>query len=237
MAHAPTVAASLPTLDTVSLTHAPADTIVADSGVRLDPLGRLVFPIILASSCEGEDCETSFRGLACGDALLRASPSLNAPAVARILRGDTVNVRRTDLHVRRPGIVVLKRDHVVDSDVPSDGVGERIPRRDTLRFAAGDTVYLLQYASLGSWKWWHRGHTSFGDEFWAGPATGGLGGKTESGDSSIAVARSQPIIEGWWLIVRRNGDVGWWHRDSLETVRSIFQMEHWENYCPLSFQR
>lgn len=209
----------------------PVDTVVADTGARTDSLGRLQFPIILGSSCEGEDCETSFKGLACDNAVLRASPSATAPVSARILRGDTLNVRRTDLHVLHPGIVVMKREHVVDSDADSE-TGESIPRTDTLRLAPGDTVFLLQYGALGSWEWWYRGRTSFGNEFWAGPPDGHLGGAIDLKDTSIAVARSQPKIQGWWLIQRRNGDVGWWATDSARTVRSIFKMNHWEDWCP-----
>ena len=43
-----------------------------------------------------------------------------------------------------------------------------MPRRDTLHFFAGDTVYILTYLELGSWGWGYRGRAGSGDEFWSG---------------------------------------------------------------------
>ena len=213
-----------------SVARVPVDTFVADTGVRTDPKGHLVFPIVLANACEGEDCETKFTALACGDAVLRSAPSKTAPIVARIARGDTVEVRRTDLHVMRPGIVILKRAYVLDADASDDPDQSRIPRADTLRFAAGDTLYLLRYLELGSWLWWH-GRQSSGSEFWSGPPGEGYGGATHKRESSLAVARSQPKIDAWWSIERQGGVTGWWLRDSLASIRSIPAMKHWGEQC------
>ncbi|HEY2853415.1 MAG TPA: hypothetical protein VGJ18_11245 [Gemmatimonadaceae bacterium] len=204
-------------------------SVVADTGSRSASRGRLAFPMILDSTCEGEDCETTFAALACDDVVLQAAPSTTAAIVARIKRGDTLNVRRTDLHVLRPGIVVLKRNYVLDSS--TDEEGSRSPRPDTLHFAAGDTVYLVQYLGLGSWEWWHRGRTSSGGEFWAGPVNAHRGGVARSKDSTIAVGRSHPVSQAWWLIQRRTGQVGWWAADSARAVRSIQGMKHWDDWC------
>jgi hypothetical protein len=205
------------------------DTVVPDTGVRTDAQGRLVFPIVFASACEGEDCETSFPALACDNAVLHGAPNGNAAIVARVTRGDSLVVKRTDVHVLHPGIVVLKQAYVLDADRAEDGEAPH-PRADTLRFAAGDTLYLLRYLALGEWVWW-RGRVSAGSEFWAGPVNGRLGGAMDSADSSRAVARSQPAIQDWWLIQRPGGAVGWWLRDSLPSIRSIPQMRHWEEHC------
>ncbi|HXQ77903.1 MAG TPA: hypothetical protein VN797_06840 [Gemmatimonadaceae bacterium] len=213
------------------VTHVPGDTFVADTGIRADSSGHLVLPIVLVNACEGEDCETQFTALACGDAVLRTEPSVKAPVVARVARGDTVEVRRTDLHIISPGIVILRRAYVLDSDASDDPDQSRIPRADTLRFAAGDTLYLLRYLELGSWLWW-RGRPSSGSEFWAGPAGEGYGGATHRTDSSLAIARSQPKIDVWWLIERQGATSAWWLRDSRGSIRSLPAMKHWGEHCP-----
>jgi hypothetical protein len=226
----PGAAETAAVLSSGNVTRVPADTFVADTGVRTDPKGHLVFPIVLANACEGEDCETRFTALACGNAVLRAAPSKTSPIVARVAKGDTVEVRRTDLHVMRPGIVILKRAYVLDTDASDDPDRPRIPRADTLHFAAGDTLYLLRYLELGSWLWW-RGRTSSGSEFWSGPPGEGYGGATHNDDSSLAVARSQPKIDAWWSIEQRGGVTGWWLSDSRASIRSLPAMRHWGEQC------
>jgi hypothetical protein len=225
------VAVTTLALAQASVTRVPVETFVADTGIRADSSGHLVFPIVLVNACEGEDCETQFTALACDDAVLRSASSVRAPRVARITRGDTVEVRRTDLHIIRPGIVVLKRAYVLDSEASDDPDQSRIPRTDTLRFAAGDTLYLLRYLELGSWLWWH-GRPSSGSEFWAGPAGEGYGGATHRSDSSLAIARSQPEVDVWWLIERQGATSAWWLRDSRGSIRSLPAMQHWGEHCP-----
>ena len=188
------------------------------------------FPIVIDSACEGEDCEAAFAALACGGASLHAAPFAGAAIVARIRRGESLDVRRTDLHILRPGIVVLKRDYVLASDADGE-TAARIPRSDTLRFTAGDTVYLLRYLEVGAWEWWYHGRRSTGMEFWAGPADAELGGVTQSGDSTIAVGRSHPKVQPWWLVHRHRGEVGWWGADSTRAIRSIAAMQHWDEWC------
>lgn len=207
-------------------------TTVRDTGVRLDPTGHLQLPFVSASACEGEDCETSFTGFACAARNLRAAAASSAPVVARIARGDTFSVRRTDVHVVRPGVVVVKRAFAIesDADVESDRLS---PRKDTLRFAAGDTVYLLHYGGLGWWYFFHRGKESDAGGFWGTPEAlrkGAMG--IVDGDSSSAVLRSHPVRETWWLAYRGALPLGWWLVDSTRTLRSVYQMQHWEDYCP-----
>lgn len=204
-------------------------TFPADTGLRLGADGRPVFPLIFARSCEGEDCETSFPAFACAPVDLRASPFPTAPVVARVARGDTVQVSRADLHVVQPGIVVVKARTVIDSEFPGDG--DPRPRPDTLRLAAGDTLWLIRYESLGEWDYWWRGRMSSGSEFWGVPPTGEAFGES-SADSSRAIARSQPVTESWWLLSSGARPLGWWRVDSLARLRSLRTMDYWGDYCP-----
>lgn len=204
-------------------------TLPADTGLRLGADGRPAFPLIFAATCEGEDCETSFPAFACAPVDVRASPSPTAPVVARVARGDTVQVSRADLHVVQPGVVVVKRKTVLDSDFPGDG--DRRPRPDTLRLAAGDTLWLIRYESLGEWDYWWRGRMTSGSGFWGVPATADALGESST-DSSRAIARSQPVTESWWLLSSGARPLGWWRADSLARLRSIRSMEYWGDYCP-----
>jgi hypothetical protein len=191
--------------------------------------GALRGPLVFPATCEGEDCDVEFPALACAAVELRATAADTARIVARVVRGDTVQVRTVDLHVDDPGRVVLRRDFALDW---VDGGEGRSPAADTLHFAAGDTVYLLHYESLGSWKWWHRGRVQSGNEFWAGPAHESLGGATQSEDSSVAIALSHPRRSSWWRVEPRTGNAGWWRADTLYSLLSINWMRHWDSGCP-----
>ena len=223
-------AAALPAPPETPLSH---DTVAlpADTGVRVGRDGRLAFPMIFPSSCEGEDCETAFDAFACAPVELRASAAANAPVVAHVAKGDSVKVARADLHLLQPGMVFVKQPIIVDTD-PDMETDESRPRTDTLRFAPGDTVYLLQYLELGWWRFWSRGKTSDVAEFWGGPAADRALGASSRADTSRAVARSQPVSERWWLLQSGSRPKGWWLVDSTASLRSVYEMNHWEEYCP-----
>lgn len=188
-----------------------------------------MMPMIFPRTCEGEDCQAEFSALACAAVELRSDAADTAPIVARVAKGDTVNVRTQDLHVLKPGRVVVRRDFTLDWADAGEG---RYPATDTRRFAAGDTVYLLHYNALGSWTWWYRGEVQSGNEFWAGPRDESLGGVTGSRDSSIAVALSHPRRESWWRVEPQSGAGGWWRADTLYSLLSIPWMQHWATGCP-----
>jgi hypothetical protein len=181
-------------------------------------------PMVFPRTCEGEDCGVEFPALACAAVEFRSAAADTAPVVAHVAKGDTVNVRSIDLHVTEPGLVVLRRDFALDWADAGEG---RFPAAATLRYAAGDTVYLLHYNELGSWTWWYRGSVQSGNEFWAGPAHERLGGVTRSRDSSVAVARSHPWRETWWRVELPSGASGWWRADTLYSLLSIPWMQHW----------
>src|SRR5687768_14799210 len=132
---------------------------------------RPPMPMILAGACPGESCTYDFAVAVCEDLSLRAADSLDARDVLSLKKGDTATLVTGNYHLIDPGRVLLRRDYV-QSDIQlieetHDGK-TTMPRQDTLQFFAGDTVYVLTYLELGSWKWWYRGQPGSGDEFWSG---------------------------------------------------------------------
>ena len=201
-----------------------------DTGIRVGVDGRLLFPIVFEASCEGEGCQTSFEARACAAVELRARSDAASPVVARLAEGDSVPVRRTDLHIVQPGIVVVKKAIVRKSE-PSMDDDQPMPRSDTLRFAAGDTVYLLQYEQLGWWSYWWKGKSIDGAGFWGAVGDGDALGVRAS-DTSQAVARSQPVIERWWLLGDDTHSMGWWRADSAASLRPLASRVYEGLACP-----
>ncbi|HET7186791.1 MAG TPA: hypothetical protein VFI52_01490 [Gemmatimonadaceae bacterium] len=194
--------------------------------LRFDAAGHPLLPWIVRSACQGEDCTTQFEGLACSATVLHAEPVEASPVVATVAEGEMVQVVRRDLHVNRAGIIVVKRDHVLDHDYSDED--DLVPRTDTLHFARGDTVYALHYLALGRWVWAYHARIYDSNEFW-GAATHDMG--ANSSDSSVAIARSQPQREDWWLVATRAGVVGWWSNTAHWELHGTFQMQHWGDDC------
>ena len=141
-----------------------------------------------------------------------------------------MQVARRDLRVRQVGVVVIKDDHVLDSESVEVAEGDIMsPRSDTVRLVRGDTVFVIKYLALGRWTWAHRGRLHDSDEFWAAAPVPGLGGAGT--DSSVAVARSTPETEDWWYVQPRKGAPGWWRGDDRSELQSVSYMERWGDDC------
>lgn len=224
-----TVPASTPAAATVSPAAATAPP--TDSAYQTDSAGRIRFPLVIRNACEGEDCQTEYAAVACEEVELRAMASDSARIVGHVARGDTVSVTSSDLHVARPGVVVLKRDFVLTDD-DQDGL---TARRDTLHFARGDTVFVIRYYELGLWQWWHRGRVSNGSQFWVGPPGRGPGLVTSSRDTlkATAIAYSRPEREQWVRVTPRagGGEPGWWRYGSDGWLGDVLMMQHWDESC------
>src|SRR6185503_3453710 len=107
-------------------------------------------PAITEAACEGEECQAEFPAVACRTVMLVVSPAKFEGAIM-LQRGDTVDVR-SDLHLIKPGFVVLKRDHS-QPDEWNAGLGTMGAKEPPpLSFAAGDTLRLLNYIGEGFWK-------------------------------------------------------------------------------------
>jgi hypothetical protein len=143
---------------------------------------------------------------------------------------DTVHVTQTDLHLEAPGLVVFRQAHVLEKE---DHDGEPRPAVDTLRFVAGDTLYLLHHIELGQWQAEFRGaRHRITDGFWfADRALPGHAGSTAR-DSAIAIARSYPKTSAWWHVSLRDGSKGFWKFD-YEDWRQGLKPEgkYWEMDC------
>ncbi len=180
---------------------APTPTVAvvpANDTARHPPL-----PYIVRGSCEGEDCSYGYEAVACKFVDLMASDTTNKTVVGKVKNGDTVTVQTGNFHVVSPGIVVMKRDYAI-TDKMDEGTSYG-PRQDTLRFFAGDTVYVLDRGELGWWTWWYRGKRQSENEFWSGPA------QTAFGDEELpAVSFSRPRGQMWYQVRTKSGVEGWW---------------------------
>lgn len=216
---------------TVGVDSAPTIPVVPEppqDSLRFDAASHPILPWIVRNACEGEDCTTQFEGVACSATTLHAEPVETSPVVAAVNEGEMVQVVRRDLHVSRAGIVVTNRDLVLDHDYSDED--DIVPRTDTLRFARGDTVYTLHYLALGRWVWAYRGRVYDSNEFWGAATEHDMG--ANSRDSSVAIARSQPRREDWWLVATRAGIIGWWsNRTPHWELQGTFQMQHWGDDC------
>ena len=204
---------------------APAER--ADSAAPESPVVRvdLAKPVVTEDACQGESCVSSYQAVACRVVQLLTAPRSGAASAAILKSGDTIDVR-TDLHLKKPGIVVLKRAIEIP-DEWNTGLREAPP---PLRFAAGDTLLLLNYIGEGFWKASHKGRVTEVLEFWGGP------GQAETGpddDAQAAVAIGTAPEIDTWLRVSRSGEViGWWLTDDSDALIPIGEYaEKWSYRC------
>ena len=168
---------------------------------------RPKMPMVKAGSCPGEDCTYGYLVVACEDLSLLSIDSAGAkPLGIALHKGDTATLVTGNLHLLQPGIVLMKRDYAI-TDVVDESSDYKAPRPDTLRFFAGDTVYVLDYLELGAWNWWYRGKAGSGGEFWTGVLQRSYGPGDEK---RPAVAISKPRGEWWYqLQIDTNNEGGW----------------------------
>ncbi len=186
---------------------------------RLTAPHPLELPRRLVGACEGEDCQYGYAVVACADLALRSGDSAGAPVVGWIAKGDTATVVTGNLWVLAPGVVVLRRDYVLASDEGEEGP---IPRVDTLRFQAGDTVYVLEYGQLGEWEWWYKGRLSGGQEFWDGPSQRAFRAGAEAlPGHSLSVSHRE-----YWLQLRASGGTQGWWREIEHATALVQEGEH-----------
>ena len=172
-----------------------------------------------------------FEAVACRDVPLRTAPFDTAAFGDTIRRGDTVSVVQTDLHMESPGIIVFRKAYDLDWESGEDG---RYPASDTLRFAEGDTLFLLRYIGLGRWQGAFRGRKvmlSGGFWFAADSVEGSMIGSSTS-DSSVAVAQSYPVLSSWWHVEPKLGHRGFYkEREWRQGLKP--EGKYWESTrCP-----
>jgi hypothetical protein len=188
------------------------------------------FPRVVPNVCTGESCSTQFTAVACAEVRLSTAQSDAASLGPTVRLNDTVHVTQTDLHLEAPGVVVFRKAHVLEKE---DHDGEPRPAVDTLRFVAGDTLYLLYHIGLGQWQAVFRGTSRrISDGFWfADPALPGRAGSMAS-DSVIAIARSYPKTSTWWHVSTGDGLKGFWKFDHEAWQRGLKpEGKYWEFDC------
>lgn len=171
---------------------------------------RPPMPMVMAGACPGESCQYGFAVVVCEDLRLRVSDSLDAKDVLSLAKGDTATLVTGNLHVTQPGLVLLKRDYAqTDIELLEESYDGKttMPARDTLHFFAGDTIYILTYLELGSWRWWYRGKPGSGDEFWSGSLQRYSGRRGDPERPAVTI--SEPRGEWWYKLRSRSGAEGW----------------------------
>jgi hypothetical protein len=185
-----------------SETEASVEEIIADS-----------LPRVMEGACEGEGCEPEYRAVACRPLKLAKSPTDSA-GVAVLRQGDTVDVRM-DLHLEKPGVVVLKQDLTVPDAWNTEPGIEPPP----LRFKAGDTLLLINYIGEGFWKGMHDDRVMEVEEFWGGPGQAERSAK-DSAQAAIATGTA-PVINTWLRITRDDKELGWWLSDTTRAILPV----------------
>jgi hypothetical protein len=204
------------------------DTAAASVASARPELWPAVYPHVYEGACEGESCVATFDGLACRDVRLRTSPHDTSGTALMVRKGDTVGVRQ-DLHLMAPGIVLIRADFTRDSAPDeSDNQG---PATDTLRFKAGDTLFLLAYEQLGHWLGAWHGRVVRVTEFWRGLDDGSVGSGWPRRDSAIGVALSHPRTVRWWRVTLRSNRVGWWRYADSDSLLSMHMIQQWGDKC------
>jgi hypothetical protein len=198
--------------------------------LTLDAAFPVRYPVVEQTSCIGESCDTAFPAVACRSVQLRTAPADTASLGPVIALNDTVDVTQTDLHLEAPGVVQFLAAYVHNRD--SNGDGAPTPAKDTVRFSAGDTLYLVRYIGQGWWDAVLRNKQyRISDGYWySSDLPGQLG--TFSLDSSVAIARSYPRVATWWHVSIRDGRQGFWKFDQERWREGLKpHRKYWEFDC------
>lgn len=171
----------------------PAPAFPPQDMLRFDAEGRPRLPFIERDACEGEECTTRFRVVACRPTVLRAALSEAAPVAAAVAAHDTMRVWRFDHITRTAGIVVIARDTVLEEQT---GWDSPVASVDTLRLSRGDTLFLFPDRG-GTSRWTYHSKAVHTLRFWT--------------DQDV---RAKPEYEEWWYVQTRRGATGWWRGDS-----------------------
>lgn len=199
----------------------------ADSAIAFDSEGwtsnvgaldiaspQVPIPRVVKDFCPGEMCEYPHELVACRTLLLHATDSVGALVVGEANARDTITVETGNLHILEPGKVFFSRAYAVTQRFDEDGdpIGAR---RDTsARFAARDTLYLLEGEFPGIITWWYQGKLGRGFPFW--DETRPSGRAVESGSGAAQVSRGK---SNWWYrVATPDGTRGWWMKEGWEAV-------------------
>jgi hypothetical protein len=153
---------------------------------------RLSLPRIIKGYCESEDCFYPWHPRACRELTLYKADSAGAAIAGRIAAGDTFTVENSNLHILAPLKVVFSKAYAITESYDIDG--PHGPRPDTVRFAAGDTLYVFERELFRTW--WYHGMLGHGQPFW---------------NSTDEVSQGRTIM--WYQVTRADRSQAWWKRE------------------------
>jgi hypothetical protein len=166
-------------------------------GVRMNPgafdsvARRLKLPrVVPDADCSEDGCGFPWRRVACNELLLRATDSDDAPTVGKIAAGDTFTVKSSHLQITAPAKILFRKNYAITESYDVDGAHG--PRPDTVRFAAGDTLYVFEHDDQLT-RWWYRGMLGRGLPF---------------GDKGDELSPQQTVT--WYEVVRPEAASAWW---------------------------
>jgi hypothetical protein len=152
---------------------------------------RLALPrVVPDGDCAEDGCGFPWRRVACHELPLQAKDSDDATLVGKIAAGDTFTIQSSHLHIVAPAKVLFRKDYAITEAYDIDGAHR--PRPDTVRFAAGDTLYVFEHDEQFT-RWWYRGMLGSGLPFWG------------QGDEL-----SPQHTVTWYKVARPNVASAWW---------------------------
>jgi hypothetical protein len=190
----------LPTADTIPAAPVPQSQM--ESGVTyyngrrmnfgaFDSVARrLALPRIVPDGCAEDGCGFPWQRFACHELALRATDSDDAPLVGKIAAGDTFTIESSHLQIVAPAKVLFRKDYAITEAYGIDGAHG--PRPDTVRFAAGDTLYVFEHGEEFT-RWWYRGMLGRGLPFW---------------DEGDELSPQRTVT--WYEVTRPNAASAWW---------------------------
>ncbi|HEV7387583.1 MAG TPA: hypothetical protein VGN73_03120 [Gemmatimonadaceae bacterium] len=153
---------------------------------------RLHLPRIVKGYCGPDDCGYPWHPRACRELTLYKADSVSAGVLGTIAAGDMFTVENSNLHIVSPLKVALSEDYAITEKYDIDG--SHGPRPDTVKFAAGDTLYVFEQDQEFV-TWWYRGMLGHGQSFW-----------------HITDEASPARTEMWYEVTKRDGSKAWWKR-------------------------
>ena len=180
-------------------------TLPAQQPLQFEASGRPRLPYVVRNTCMIMECRTRFHVVACKPAGLRSAAADTASILTVVPASDTVRVWQVDLHVTAPGVVVMSKDHVLDTN---SGGGENPPsaREDTVRVRRGDTIFVLHDIASEERVWTHRAKLHRSEPFWPDHGTA-----SNEPPRNASAPNPDPVVEEWWWVQPRRGAAGWWH--------------------------
>jgi hypothetical protein len=191
----------LPTSDTVPAAPVPESQMESGvtyvNGFRIN-LGsfdsvarRLELPrVVPDADCAEDGCGFPWRRVACNELTVRAKDSDDAPVVGKIAAGDTFTVKSSHVHIT-PAKLRFRKDYAITDTYDMDGTQR--PRPDTVRFAAGETLYVFEHDETLGTRWWYHGMLGRGSPFW------------DEGDEL-----SPQHTVTWYEVARPDARSAWW---------------------------